>query len=110
MSIAHLPASQYIFRESLTQYVEGVWVRDLGHRAALLRVVCFALVPGSSLPFMPPHPHPTHSTPRSLPFPLSPSPSLAGPYAQNLRLISFSAGRSVLRICLCDSVRDSKGL
>lgn len=73
-----------------------VWVRDLGHRAALLRIVCFAWVPGSSLP-------PCPTTLRSLP-PLtlfhSPSLSLAGPYAQNLRLISSSAFQSALRISL----------
>ena len=72
-----------------------VWVRDLGHRAALLRIVCFAWVPGAF--------HPPCPTPPPLPFPLSLSLSfslslsLAGPYAQNLRLISSSAGQPALR-------------
>lgn len=52
------------------------WVRDHGHRAALLRVVCSAWAPGSSLPPCPtlplsPSPHSSFST-------LPPSLSLPG--------------------------------
>lgn len=67
-------------------------VRDFGYTAALLKIVCFAWVSGSSLPLHPPTPHPT------LPLSLFHSPSLAlpDPYAQNLRLISSSAGQSAL--------------
>lgn len=78
-----------------------VWVRDLGHRAPLLRIVCFAWVPGSSVPLLlslsPYSLYLFHSPPLSL-------PALAGPYAQNLRLISPSAGQSVVHIYLCATV------
>lgn len=67
-----------------------VWTRDLRHSAALLRIVCFAWVPGSSLP---------PSLP-SFSFPLSLFHSLTGPYAQNLRLISPRADQFALRISL----------
>lgn len=69
-----------------------MWVRDLGHRAALFRIICFPWVLGSSFPKAP--------TPSSSSLFHSPSSSLAGPYAHNLRLISSSAGQSTPTLSL----------
>lgn len=69
-----------------------VRARDFRHSVALLRIVCFASVPGSSLPSSPLAPFSTLSL------------SLAGPYAQNLRLISSRVDQSVLFISLAFSV------
>ncbi|KAM7396809.1 hypothetical protein PAMP_019820 [Pampus punctatissimus] len=74
-------------RESLTQCVEGGVGQGPRAQSGSVEncLLCLGFLAPASLHA--PHPPPS-------PFPLSPSLSLVGPYAQNLRLISSNAGQS----------------